>query len=118
DIVAADGCGAAGGGEEAGDHFHGCGLARAVGAEEAEDFAALDGETHAVDGGEGSEALDELTDVDHGGRRAGVGHIALASLGWDVHDPGRAAAGFWCTGQRPWGLYFGLKWAGCKSPQR
>ena len=41
---------AAGGVEQAGQHFQGGGLARAVGAEKADQFAGLDGEADVLDG--------------------------------------------------------------------
>ena len=46
--------------QQAGQHFHGRGLAAAVRADEAEDLAALDGEAHAVDRGEIAEAAGEI----------------------------------------------------------
>ena len=56
---------AVGGGQQAGQHFHGRRLAAAVGAEEAEDLAALDGEADAVDGGEVAEADSQVVGDDH-----------------------------------------------------
>jgi len=50
DIMSAHGDFAGGGGYEAGDHAHGGGLSCAVGAEEAEHLAALNGEGNAVHG--------------------------------------------------------------------
>ena len=46
--------------QQAGQHFHGRGLAAAVRAEEAEDLAALDGEAHAIDRGEVAEPAGEV----------------------------------------------------------
>ena len=57
---------ALGGGEEAGQHLHRGGLAATVGAEEAEDLAAADGEADAVHGGEGAEPLGEVGGLDGG----------------------------------------------------
>ena len=53
-----------GGGQEASQHLHRGGLAAAVGAEEAEDLAAADGEAHAVHGGEAAEPLGEVGGLD------------------------------------------------------
>ena len=46
--------------QQTGQHLHGGGLAAAVGAEEAEDLAALDGEADVVDGGEVAEAARQV----------------------------------------------------------
>ena len=46
--------------QQAGQHLHGRGLAAAVGAEEAEDLAALDGEDHTVDRGEIAEPAGQI----------------------------------------------------------
>ena len=54
------------GGEQAGQHFHGRGLAAAVRAEKAEDLAALDGEVHPVDRREIAETTGEVAGDDDG----------------------------------------------------
>jgi hypothetical protein len=54
-----------GGGHEAEEHAQRGGLARAVGAEEPDDAASLDGEGDVVDGGQTGEALGEAVDLDH-----------------------------------------------------
>ena len=71
-------------GQEAGQHLHGRRLAAAVGAEEAEDLAALDREVHRVDGRELSEPAREV--LGHDGR-LGVGLDARR----DGQTPPRAA---------------------------
>ena len=50
--------------QQAGQHLHGRGLAAAVGAEEAEDLAALDAEAHVVDGDEIAEAHRQIPRLD------------------------------------------------------
>ncbi|HEY6508301.1 MAG TPA: hypothetical protein VIY56_09830 [Vicinamibacterales bacterium] len=60
--------GALGGRHVAGEHAHGRGLAGAVRAEEAEDFAAFDREADVADGGKGAVPLGEVLDLDHVGR--------------------------------------------------
>src|SRR5215813_2471249 len=50
--------------QQAGEHLHRGGLAAAVGAEEPEDFAALDAEADMVDGDEVSEAPGEAARFD------------------------------------------------------
>src|SRR3954454_12697649 len=65
DVEAADGNLALGRRHEAGDHAHGGRLACPVRAEEAEHFAALDGERNAVDCPLRPEGLHEVIDPDH-----------------------------------------------------
>src|SRR5438876_3672792 len=55
------------GGNQAGEHPDGGGLARAVGAEEAEEGATRDFEIHAIDGGFQTIKLPEVVDQDSGG---------------------------------------------------
>jgi len=62
---------AAGGCEQAGEHLDGGGLAGAVGAEEAEELARVDGEVDVIDGGEIPEAARERGGLD-GGRHVGI----------------------------------------------
>ena len=66
--------GAAGGREQAGEHLDGGGFAGAVGAEEAEELAGLDGEVDVVDGGEVAETAGEARGGD------GRDHVAEAYL--------------------------------------
>ncbi len=75
---------AVGRGQEARQHLHGRRLAAAVGAEEAEDLAAIDCEIHRVDGSERPEAAREV--LGHDGR-PGVGLDARR----DGQTPPRAA---------------------------
>ncbi len=56
--------------EETGEHFDHGGLAGAVGAEEAEELAGLDGKIHIVNGGKFAEAAREIL----GGDGDSVGH--------------------------------------------
>ena len=65
-----------GGRQEPGQHLHGRGLAAAVGAEEAEDLAALDRQRDVVDGGEAAEAARQAVGFDGDlrlARRRGAG---------------------------------------------
>src|SRR5437899_1849685 len=55
------------GGNQASEHPDGGGLARAVGAEEAEEGATRDFEIHAIDGGFQTIKLPEVMDQDGGG---------------------------------------------------
>ena len=66
-----------GGGQQPGQHLHRRGLAAAVGAEEAEDLAALDAEAHVIDGGEVAEPLGQAVRLD--GRRAVRGRRGAGS---------------------------------------
>src|SRR5262249_18638541 len=66
DVDAVDGGGPAVGGEAARDDPQRRRLAGAVGAEEADDLAALDGEADAVEGDRRAVAFDEGGDLDHG----------------------------------------------------
>jgi len=66
DVDAANGGRAGVGPDEAGEHLHRGGFAGAVGAEETEDFAAVDGEADAVDGALGAVGFNEAFDFDHG----------------------------------------------------
>jgi hypothetical protein len=81
DIVAADARGAGGGCDEAGEHLHRGGFARAVGAEEAEHLAAGDAEGHVVDGREGAEALAQALDFDQRGQTCGLPHHTVSGDG-------------------------------------
>ena len=63
--------------QQAGQHLHRRGLAAAVRADEAEDLAALDGEAHAVDGGEIAEPAGQVARDDD--RRA-VNYAARRNL--------------------------------------
>ena len=56
--------------QQSGQHLHGRGLAAAVGAEEAEDFSALDGEADAIDGGETAETACQILRDDDRSLRA------------------------------------------------
>src|SRR5690606_37397965 len=51
---------------QAGEDLHGGALAGAVGADEAEDLASADLEGEVIDGGEGSEALGDVAEDEHG----------------------------------------------------
>ena len=53
-------------GKQAGQHLHRRRLAAAVRAEKAEDLAALDGEAHAIDGGEIAESAGQIARDDDG----------------------------------------------------
>ena len=64
-VEAADLGAAAGRRQVAGDDLHGRRLAGAVGPEEAQDLAALDGKAHAVDGADRSETLGYGGNLDH-----------------------------------------------------
>src|ERR1019366_4504074 len=66
DVDAVHGGGAGVGAQETGDQLHRRGLAGAIGAEEAEDVAAFDGEGHAVNGANGAEGFNQAFDFDHG----------------------------------------------------
>ena len=70
---------------EAFDHFEGGGFAGAVGAEDAEGFALLDGEGDVLDGGEGGVFFGEVLDLDAGGQGEAPG------LGWDLLNGGTIA---------------------------
>ena len=65
EVVAGEADGAGGGGDDAGEAAEGAGFARAVGADQAEDFTRLDGERQVVDGGEGAVAFGETGDRNH-----------------------------------------------------
>ena len=62
-----------GGGQQAGEHFHGGGFAAAVAAEKAENLAFFDFKTHMIDGGKLAETLGQPVRF-HCRRRSGVGH--------------------------------------------
>ena len=68
---------ALGGGEQAGEHLHGGGLAAAVGAQEAEDLALGDGEADVPHGGEVAEFQGQV--LRHDGRAAVA---VVAAGGW------------------------------------
>jgi hypothetical protein len=82
---------AGGGGEEAGEHLDGGGLAGAVGAEEAEELTGGDGEVDVLDGGEVAEAAGEAGGDD----------------GWDHVREG------YLKGKRPFRESLGGKAMGC-----
>ncbi len=65
DVEAGDGGGAGGGRQVAGEHPQGGGFARAVGAEEADDFAAGHGKGDAADRFVAGVSFGELRDFDH-----------------------------------------------------
>ncbi len=67
EIMAADGHRAGRWLQQAGQHLDGGGLAGAVGAEEAVDFAGRNRQADIVDGGEAAEVFAELMKVEHGG---------------------------------------------------
>ena len=82
--------------QQAGEHFHGGGLAAAVGAEEAEDLAAADAETHPVHGGEIAETPGQVAGLDghlgvrvRGQWREGHGPVAAPPLLGQQADEGR-----------------------------
>jgi hypothetical protein len=64
-VVAADGRAARGGRQEAGEHLHGGGLARAVRPEEAQHLPGLDPEADAVHRGEAAIPFAQLLCFDH-----------------------------------------------------
>ena len=66
DVDAVDADVAGVGAFDAHDEFHHGGFAGAVGADETEDFAGLDGEGHVVDGDEAAEAFGETVDFEQG----------------------------------------------------
>ena len=74
---------------EAEDHVDGGGLAGAVGAEEGDDLALLEGEVDAADGVDGAEVLGDPGDLD-GGHGPG-GRCRAFPRGWSVSwlQPGR-----------------------------
>lgn len=65
DVVAGDERLSATGGEEAGEHFHGCAFSGAVWSEEGTDLAAGDGEADVASGGEISVEFAESAGFDH-----------------------------------------------------
>ena len=65
-------------GEQAAQHAKGRGLAGAVGAEQAEDFAAMDLEADMIDRGECAEPPDQIVDLDDSAA-AGAGTGGRAS---------------------------------------
>src|SRR5712692_5757450 len=65
-VEASDGCGAAGGLEEGGQHGDSCGLASAVRAEQAEDLALVNVESDSTNGGKLAVALGEVAHPDSG----------------------------------------------------
>ncbi len=71
--VVGDGDGADGGVDEAGEHFEGGGFSGTVGAEEADDFAGVDGEGERFDGVDGAIfSVEEMTQgVDESGLAGG-----------------------------------------------
>src|SRR6267142_1127411 len=81
DVVAADRDAAGGGRHESRDHAHGGRLPRAVRAEEAEHFAALDGERNAVDGPLGAEGLHQSLDFYHAKRGAELSPNYAVTIG-------------------------------------
>ncbi|MCY1447415.1 hypothetical protein D9M71_640360 [compost metagenome] len=66
DIEAEDARGAGGRREEAGEHLHGGGLAAAIGAEEAQNFARCDAEGQVVHGSVLRKTLGQIGYFDHG----------------------------------------------------
>ena len=66
DVMSADDRRATRGGEETADDLHGRGLSRAVGPEEAEHLALVDGERDAVHRDDGSEPFSQICNLDHG----------------------------------------------------
>lgn len=80
-VEAADVGGAGGRGDQRAEHVDGRALAGAVGAEEAEDLAAVDRERHAPDGLDVPVGLGEVDDLDGGnGGRHARSRITLQSL--------------------------------------
>ena len=71
EIDTANADGAAVGGDDAGEAAERAGFAGAVGADEAEDLAGLNGERQITDGGEIAVAFGEARDFDHGRRTCG-----------------------------------------------
>ena len=69
--------------QQTGQHLHGRGLAAAVRADEAEYFAALDGEVDPIDGGEIAEAAGQVARDDTGSastkRRGGISSACVAA---------------------------------------
>jgi hypothetical protein len=65
DIDAVHGGGAGVGAQEAGDQLHRRGLAGAIGAEEAQDVAAFDGESDTVHSANGAESFNQAFNFDH-----------------------------------------------------
>ena len=64
-VETGDNCFSGRGRHVAGQNAHGCRLAGAVGAEEAEDFTPFDTETDVVDGGDAAVAFREVLDLNH-----------------------------------------------------
>ena len=96
------------GGEQAAQHLEGGGLARAVGAEQAVDLAARDGEIHVARGGEIAEALGQGVGLDRGhvarrdhaiafGQRAGPFRAAAQDFDEPVLEA-RGGGGAACAG--------------------
>src|SRR5690606_3153292 len=78
---------ALGGDVEAGEAVEEGGLAGAVGADETDDLAAVDGEVDAAYGGESAEAHGDAAGVEHRGGRGG-GHVITPPPSW-CRRPGR-----------------------------
>ena len=72
DVLAVEENPTLGGVQEAGHHFHGGGLAGAVGAEIAGDLAWAHGEGDMVDDGLAAKSLGQIADLEHGQRSVSV----------------------------------------------